>query len=202
MTLNEKIFLKHIRKKCKEYNVKLVLKNTKKIKLSDNIYVGGYFWDEPDKYELACALKNPEYLNLLVHEYSHMEQWVENSSIWKDAKYVTHVDEWLEGRDIRDIDQKIDRVKMFELDCEKRALENIKKFNLPINTKMYIKKANSYILFYNYLKESRKWSKPGKAPYAPKNNELWSLCPTRFMSDSYYETIPKKIYKKFVELDI
>ena len=34
----------------------------------------------------------------------------------------------------------------------------------------------------------------GVAPYALKNKELWSLCPTKFMSDSYYEKIPKKIF--------
>lgn len=202
MTQHEKIFLSYIRKKCKEHNVKLILKNAKKIKLSNKIYVGGYFSDEPNECELACALKNQEYLNLLVHEYSHMEQWVDKSEIWTNAKGTEMLDDWLEGKEIKNIDKKIDDLKLCELDCEKRALRNIKKFNLPINLKTYIQKANSYVLFYNYIKETRRWSKPGNAPYSPKNIELWSLCPDKFMPYSYYNSIPKKIYKKFVEFDI
>ena len=70
MTPEEKIFLKHVKEKCKEHNVKLVLKNTKKIKIWDKTYVGGYFNGiSTTKGELACAAKNSEYLNLLIHEF-------------------------------------------------------------------------------------------------------------------------------------
>jgi len=112
------------------------------------------------------------------------------------------MDKWLNGKEIKFIKNKIDKIKYLELDCEKRAVKNIKKYNLPVNIETYIQKANSYILFYNYVKETRQWSKPGNAPYALKNKELWSLCPTKFMPDSYYEKIPRKIYKKFIELGI
>lgn len=198
----EKQFLKMIKKKCREHKVKLILSNTKKITLGENIHVSGYFSDEHKKYELACALKNPEYLGILVHEFSHMEQWVEKIPLWSKADYGTDVDDWLEGKNIKYINRKIDRIKYLELDCEKRAVKNIKKYKLPINIKKYIQKANSYILFYNYIKESRRWSKPGRAPYSEINKALWSLCPDKFMPASYYKKIPKKIYNKFVELDI
>ena len=202
MTHNEKTFIKHVKNKCKEHNVKLILKNTKKIKIWEKTYVGGYFNDiSTTKGELVCAAKHSEYLNLLVHEFSHMEQWIEKTPLWENTD-TGAVDEWLNGKNIKFIKNKIDKIKYMELDCEKRAVKNIKKHNLSVNIETYIQKANSYILFYNYLKETRQWSKPGNAPYSLKNKELWSLCPTKFMPDSYYEKIPKRIYKKFVELGI
>ena len=99
MTSKEKIFLKHVKEKCKEHNVKLVLKNTIKIKLSDNIYVGGYFWEGNKENELACAMNSPEYMDLFVHEYSHMEQWIEKTPLWKNID-ANAIEEWMEGKEI------------------------------------------------------------------------------------------------------
>ena len=94
MTHNEKTFIKHVKNKCKEHNVKLILKNTKKIKIWDKTYVGGYFNDiSTTKGELVCATNNTEYLNLLVHEFSHMEQWIEKTPLWKSID-TGAVDEW------------------------------------------------------------------------------------------------------------
>lgn len=200
---SEKEFIKHVRRVCKEYNVKFLLKNTKKIKISDNIFCGGYFEDfSKKKGVLACAAKNKDYLLLLVHEFSHMEQWIEQTQVWKNAKHSGSIDEWLDGKSICNINSKIDKVKMLELDCERRALENIKKFNLPIDLKIYAQKANSYILFYNYIKETRKWSKPGKAPYSEVNRNLFEKCPSKIMNDKYYEKIPTRVYRLFVKHNI
>ena len=45
----------------------------------------------------------------------------------------------------------------------------IKKWKLPIDVNEYIRKANAYVLFYNYLKKTRKWSEPTNSPYINKN---------------------------------
>lgn len=199
----EKNFIQVVKAKCKEHNVELLLKNSERIKFSDNMFVGGYFQDiSPTQGILACATSHPSYLQLLVHEFSHMEQWIEKSEIWENSKNCGDVDEWIGGKKVRNIANKIDTIKLLELDCEKRAIKNIKKYRLPINTTLYAQKANSYILFYNYLKETRSWSKPGNSPYSEKNKTLWKMCPNHMKPTSYYETIPKKIYKKFVEFDI
>jgi len=203
MTDEEKSFIKLVKTKCEEHNVELILKRTKKIKISEDIKVGGYFEEiTKKKGRLVCAMNHPQYLSILVHEFSHMEQWIEQIDIWKKMAKCNGVDDWLEGKNIRNVFSQIDTMKMLELDCEKRSIQNIKKYNLPIDVPSYIQKANSYVLFYNYLKKSRKWSKPGNAPFSPKNESLWSLCPKTFRPDSYYETIPKKIHNKFIELGI
>lgn len=198
-----KSFIKMVKEKCKENNVELKLIKRKKLEVEPRIYAGGYFQDLSRKHGiLACATNNPEYLNLLVHEFGHMEQWIENTPIWGDAKYASYIDEWLSGKEINNIEEKIDRVKFMELDCEKRAVKNIQKYNLPINISEYIKKANSYILFYTYLKQTRKWCKPGNTPYSLKNKSLWNICPDKIMPKSYYNTIPPRILKQFIKNDI
>lgn len=192
-----------VKKKCKENNVELKLIKRKKIELEPQIFAGGYFQDLSRTHGiLACATKNPEYLNLLVHEFGHMEQWIENTQIWKDACGVGDIDEWLLGKDINNIEDKIDKAKFMELDCEKRAIKNIIKYQLPINITEYTKKANSYILFYEYLKQTRKWCKPGNAPYSLKNKNLWNICPDKIMPKSYYNSIPPRILKQFIKNDI
>jgi hypothetical protein len=45
----------------------------------------------------------------------------------------------------------------------------IKKWNLPIDVSVYTKKSNAYVLFYNYMLHSRKWSKPSNSPYTNEN---------------------------------
>ena len=200
-TSAEKKFIKIVREKCKENNVKLLLKNTVKLKLGKNSYCGGYFEDLGEKAVLSCAMKNPLALSILVHEFSHMEQWIDNV-FQETGEYCSNLERWLNGEEINNIYNQIDRVKLMELDCERRAVKNIKKYNLPLNIQRYTQLANVYIFFYNYLKESRKWSKPGNAPYSKSNKKLWSMCPKKFMPDEYYKYIPYGIYEKFKELDI
>jgi hypothetical protein len=65
-----------------------------------------------------------------------------------------------------------------------------------VNVEEEIQKANSYILFYTFIKEVRKWNTPGKAPYQVK--EVWSKMPKTFNMD--YFTVSSEIselYKKF-----
>jgi len=199
----EKTFIKIVKAKCKEFNIKLILKNTEGIKLDNGDEVGGYF--DHIAMKLVCPMKNKYYLYLLVHEFSHMEQWIEQIDLWKKTERNENtgqsMDKWLEGNKVRNISTTVDNVKWLELDCEKRAVKNIKKYKLPINIPQYIQAANAYILFHNHIKSTRRWCSEN-SPTESKNKELWSLCPTKFMPASYYHTIPKRIYKKFIKLEI
>jgi hypothetical protein len=56
-----------------------------------------------------------------------------------------------------------------ELDNEKRSVALMKKWDLKIDIDDYIRKANAYVMFYNYMYHSRKWSAPGNAPYSNPN---------------------------------
>ncbi len=48
-------------------------------------------------------------------------------------------------------------------------------FIKEIPTDTYAQRANSYITFYKYILQSRKWYKPGKEPY--NQEAVWSLFP-------------------------
>ena len=48
-------------------------------------------------------------------------------------------------------------VQEMELDCERKSVEMIKKFDLPIDIEEYTSIANIYIFYYTYAKKNRCW---------------------------------------------
>lgn len=196
---NNTRFIKYVQEQCEIHGVKCDLQPRKYLDLSGDIKCGGYF--DGDNKELAVAMKHKDSMSLLVHEYAHMTQWLENIDIWRkcmDEESHSTVDEWLAGKYFEDINYHIDNCKYLELDNEKRAVKLIKKFNLEIDIDDYIRKSNAYIQFYNYLKLSRKWSVPKNSPYA--NDRIKSSCPKTFSMD--YSKISKKLEKIFREENI
>jgi hypothetical protein len=99
-----------------------------------------------------------------------MTQWIDGIDLWRKANDSLEViDKWLAGVDVKDIEKHIGHSRDLELDNEKRSVEMIKKWNLPIDVSVYTKKSNAYVLFYNYMLHSRKWSKPSNSPYTNEN---------------------------------
>jgi hypothetical protein len=74
----------------------------------------------------------------------------------------------------------------------------INEWGLSIDTDKYIKRANAYLMFYNWLKQSRKWSKPGNQPY--NNKRLVAAMPANFKMD--YSKLPKKFERIYREENI
>ena len=168
MTAKEKRFVKFVRNKCKEHGVKFDLRRTKVVTLSDNIKCSGYFDEEEPR--LVVAKNRPDWLQILVHQYSHLTQWVENCSEWKNGCIgITKVDEWLNGTDVKNIKKYLALSRDLELDNEKRSVALIKKWDLDIDVDEYTRKANAYVLFYNYLYHTRRWSDPKNSPYTNQN---------------------------------
>jgi hypothetical protein len=191
-------FIKYVKQECKTHNIKCILKNTKTVKLTnDNNRCSGYF----DEESLAVAMNHPDALQILVHEYCHLTQWVEQCDVWiASVKNKSHdkLYRWLAGEDIKDIKNAISICRDLELDNEKRATKIIKRFDLPIDISLYIKKANAYVQFYNYLLISRKWCNPKNTPY--KNDSLVELMSSKF--DMNYNKLTKKLLKAFTEENI
>lgn len=188
--MNKKEFIGKIKGDCKKNNVKFIAGKGKQISYDNNTKVGGYFADTPPI--LAFANGHKDSLDLLIHESSHMDQWIEKLNLYviskkKDDDEV--FDSWLAGKNFskQKINATIGRIQAVELDCEKRSIKKIKKYKLPINVETYIKKANSYIFLYTLIKENRKWTKT--PPYRIK--KIVNLMPGKFLND--YSKVPDNI---------
>jgi hypothetical protein len=74
----------------------------------------------------------------------------------------------------------------------------INEWGLSIDTDKYIKRANAYLMFYNWLKQTRKWSNPNNTPYG--NKRIVAAMPTNFKLD--YSKLPKRFEKLYREENI
>lgn len=163
---NIKKFYKHVIKTCAKNKIKFILEPD----TGDNCR--GSFNDF-DRELKVTLVDEYGWIGVLAHEYSHMQQWVEKSPIYT-ATYrrlnpTTVVDNWLEG--IKYGDRTLDKcfmlVKELEFDCEKRAVENIKLWKLPIDIPKYIKGAIAYTYYYDFLRATR--SKSSVTSYEEQN---------------------------------
>ena len=196
-------FIQFVKDECKKHKVKFKPYKRRYIKLSDSIKCGGFFADGTDeqfpKPVLAFAGGHKDYLELLVHEYCHMTQWLDNIPLWRKANdSLEEIDRWLAGKEVENIDECINASRDLELDNEKRSVDMIKKWNLPIDVNEYTKKSNAYVLFYNYMKTSRKWSLPGNSPYT--NKEILLNMSDKF--DMNYEKLDLAIEQVYKEQNI
>ena len=177
MTSNDRKFVQYVKEQCAKYGIKCVIRPVKYVKLSRNIQCGGWF-DESEKV-LVCASNRPDFLQILVHEFSHLTQWVEKCKPWvRGINGIGYVDEWLSGKDVPNIRKHLAYSRDLELDNEKRSVKHIKKFNLSIDVEDYIRRANAYVLFYNRLFITRKWATNKNSPYS--NPLIYNKMPKTF----------------------
>ena len=189
-----KYFIAFVKAECRKEGVKCDLRNTSYVKISNSIKASGYF--DENVPTLVCSMGRKDSIEILVHEYCHLTQWRERIPLWVEAEISMNlIDEWLSGKEVKNIKKHIEISRDLELDNEKRAVNTIKEFNLPINLDNYIRKANSYVHFYNYMLISRRWATPTKSPYT--NKRLLESMSTKFNMN--YKKLPKRIEKIFIE---
>ena len=198
-------FISFVKDECKKNSVKFKPYKRSYIKLTDDIKCGGFFDDGSDpklrKATLAFAQGRKDFLELMVHEYCHMTQWIDGIGLWEiSASSMSTIDEWLSGVDhpMEEVEAALNASRELELDNEKRSAEMFKKWDLPVDVNLYIKKSNAYVLFYNYMKISRKWSAPGNAPYTNKN--ILDAMSDKFDMD--YENLSEELIELFKKENI
>jgi hypothetical protein len=196
-TRNEIKFIEHVKRECKKHDFKCSLRPVKYVKLTENIKCSGWF-DEDTKM-LVVSMNRPDWIEILAHEYSHFTQYIDQIPQWKKSSVsLGYLDDWLNGKKIKNIEYHIDNCRDLELDNEKRSVKLIKKFNLNVDLNNYVRKANAYLHFYNYIKISRRWSKPDNSPY--KNKVVKSAMSTRFNMN--YNNLSPRLEKIFREQNI
>lgn len=155
--------------------------------------------DENDEPTLAVAIGQPfeRWFPVFVHEACHMDQWIEQHHTWNasHSKLIDSLDLlslWFEHKIELTHEQFMKWVKVSrdcELDCERRAVKIIKKYNLPLDPIQYTKRANSYIFFYTLMWYTRNWYIPNKEPYNVP--EFVDIMPEHFDND--YDNVPEHI---------
>lgn len=204
-----KAFTNDLKLKSSEHNITLKFTNGKYI-IVDNCKCYGVFngWNDYSRGELIVAknVNKSNFLETLIHESCHMDQWIERSNVWTSTfqtKKVCEIDEklneWIEGNIMfkrSDIKRYFNEYIDLELDCEKRAVKKIKKYNLPINCKKYVQKSNAYLLFYRAVVEKyRKYKNVNKEESSYLIKDLVDQMPYRFYSD--YSKVSKRVQKVF-----
>ena len=154
----------------------------------DGIRVGGWC----DGNEMVIAAKNPLFEQVYVHEFSHMQQAIEFSPLWKDDFLFW---ELLEKKKIgiRSWDAVLETIYL-EQDCESRALSHSRKWQL-FDNKEYARHANLYLYFYQYLFLKKEW-KPSVKIYHPV---LLAEMPEKLLPISAFNTIDMKLISLFEE---
>jgi|APCry1669191515_1035360.scaffolds.fasta_scaffold01830_4 hypothetical protein len=193
-----KPFISSVRRQCKTYGVELILSPSRTVVLTDDYSQDchGYFDDTYKALVVACGRPFHDWIEILVHEFCHMEQWKsdERWDKWTDACDTTWT--WMSRDRILNktqLNRVMDSMVELEKDCEMRAVEKIRKWGLPIPISTYIKKANIYLYSYHMLPELKKFP---TGVYGDK--VLIGLSSDKFKKS--YRKVPEPIRNRMLEL--
>ena len=189
--MNTKItkLIADVSRKCIDNKINFRLEYAEQVD-TNNIPCSGYF----DEKSLVVATKKKnlqDWLDILIHESCHLDQFVEKSKVWcPDEIGLFVVERWIQNKKInlKKTVEAFHNTILLELDCEKRTVKKIKKYKLKFNTDLYIQKANAYLYGYGVSFKKRIW--PNR-PYERLSviNEM----PKRFLKTEEYFNIPDHI---------
>lgn len=193
-----KQFVANVKRQCTRHKIELMMSPSRTVVITDSYSTdcSGYFDDVDMVLVVACGKPFKEWIEVLIHEYSHMQQWEDDNrwDKWTDCcgklwEWIDH-DIELEDDELNDV---INGMIELERDCELRALENIEKWNLPINKSMYKRRANLYLYSYRMLPKIKKFP---TGIYT--NTDLVQMCAPRINKN--YNMIPDNIEKEILRL--
>lgn len=192
MTRNERAFVRAIRAELSIYGVRLNLVDSKFVH-TDGTKCFGFF----DEKQIRVGKRNPRWLEVLAHEYSHFIQWVNGSKLYSlcfgpMANYATIVEDWLHGKDfeMRRVRKAFNTLRSMERECEMLTVAVFRKFNLNVDIERYKQEANCYIYMHHLMEANRlRFSKFRKDPLKP---HYIRKMPSSFRSQSH-NTMPKTI---------
>lgn len=191
-------FIEYVEDHCTAHGMKFIKGERSVTYPGSDSPCNGYFDGNCNPPVLASALEAPEAFTILVHEFCHSMQFLENCVIWQrhlpteeqKKKYGECSDDilfhWVDGKievPEQELDSIFNGIIGVELDCEKRVVKLIDELNLDIDKDLYIQRANAYVYFYLYLRKYRKWYSIDKEPY--NISDVYVLMPTDFETLTY-----------------
>lgn len=157
MTADE--VLAEIIRRTLAFGVHVRLSPDRNIADEDGRESGGYFCGSTKVLAVATGGSTEAWLGILLHEYSHVTQWVENNPLWR--AYRGEMWRWLDGRKIDNPKAAVRSVQALEEDCERRTVRLIWELDAPVDVGNYCRAANAYLHFHNVMFDKRKWYRPG-----------------------------------------
>jgi hypothetical protein len=202
MNYNTKLFIAYVTNVCIKNKISLFLNQDIDYSYKFNDCAGVF-----DGYTLRVNFKisKSNWLYVLVHEFCHLQQYIQKVSVWKNLriKYngvtdnlINIYQNWL---DYKRVGNKIakkccKKIVQLELDCEKRTINMIKKWDLPINLTNYIQNANMHLYSYVFSLKNRNENKP--------SIQIKKLMPKKLFNAyyMYFDTFHKyeKVFNKFI----
>ena len=191
MSIMDHQFVSHVKNHLAQYGMRLVIGRGRLLNC------GGYrcegFFNDQEKM-IKIARHSANFLETLVHEYSHFLQYINDSKIYKKSdKAILMVDEWFAGKNFpeNELRRSFFIIRAMERDCEKRAVRLIKKFNLQIDEKLYTKRAHCYIYSHFLMEKTRKFYAYKKSPY--RSSVVLKIMPSS-MAVLSHKSIPPNVY--------
>ena len=186
-----KPFVAYVKRMCKLKGIELMLSPSKTVVLTDSFSTdcSGYFDDTDKVLAVACGKPFHEWIEILIHEYAHMQQWLSDPrwGYWTDC--CGELWSWMDKEKIMNnsqLNKVLDGMIELERDCEVRALGLIDKWGLPINKSAYKRKANLYLYSYRLMPILKKF--PTGIYY---NKSIVEMCPPRMLKK--YQKVPEPI---------
>jgi hypothetical protein len=170
-----------------KHNKKVVIVNAKCVREDGNKYGG---WCDGD--EIVVARKMPKFEETYVHEFSHMNQAVENSPLWDVGdkfwrqlqRKTLQISSW----------EEVIKIISLERDCERRSILHSKQWDL-FDNESYAQNANLYLYYYQFVFLKRQWM-PSPTIYHPF---LVNEMPKKLMPLSSFKSINMPLMMLFNE---
>jgi len=190
MDPNEKKFLDFVRISLKESGIRLVLRNSDYV-ITDGFRCEGYFTDDC----VCVAKKNPRWIEVLAHEYSHFIQWQTGSVLYRKCygptnNYADIVDLWAKGADIPrgKVRRAFEAYRGMERECEKITVMLLKSYGICFDVERYKQEANCTLYMYHFM-ETHRIKNYSRSPY---KRSILQRMPSSFRALSHL-TLPKEI---------
>lgn len=205
--MNSNDFQDLVTNECLKHHVETMVSDGDHV-LDDGVKCNGFFdekWGKPPQPVLAWHTGRPleQWLPILIHEYNHMQQWLENDPTWIR---LDNADDWF-GWMASDFDltdkQALESCLSYalcELNCDTRVVEMIKKLDLPLDPDYYTQTAHAYAWFYFWSLENRSWYVIDHEPY--RTQAIVEAMPTTMVDPSKGEftyDIYKRHYKSIFD---
>lgn len=204
---NSKYYYDLYVEKMRVNNIKFIRVNKESFTFSGTKLVGVFSSIEFKNYvgllKIATGGEYDDWFTTFIHETSHLDQFLEFSPYWNNVfiggihNSNSLIDKYLIGEPYNKslLRKAVKAVTALEWDCERRAIEKIKEYAIPIDVENYILNANAYLFSHSMLLylDSHKngtWPTP--------SDELFDKLPTNFLPLESYYKIPrvlKKYYK-------